>query len=59
MAALVAEIEVEAGPLMVIRALGRRHLSPFQPPLERYSRLSRNLLHHKMFGGYCRTWGGT
>ena len=50
MAIFVAEIEVEAGPLMVVRALGRRHLCPFQPPLKRYPSFFSNLLHRNMFG---------
>jgi hypothetical protein len=50
MAIFVAEIEVEAGPLMVVRPLGRRHLCPFQPPLKGYPRFFGNLLHHNMFG---------
>jgi len=41
---------------VVLSRYARRHLSPFLPPLERYSRLSRNLLHHKMFGGYRAAW---
>ena len=36
--------------LMVVRALGRRHLSPFQPPLKGYPSFSGNLLHRNMFG---------
>jgi hypothetical protein len=49
MVVFVAEIEVEAGPLMVVRALGRRHLSPFQPPLKGYPSFSGNLLHRYLF----------
>ena len=49
MAIFVAEIEVEPGPLMVVRALGRRHLCPFQPPLKGYPSFSSNLLHRNMF----------
>ena len=46
----VAEIEGEACPLMAVRALGRRHLRPFQPPLKGYPSFFGNLLHHNMFG---------
>jgi hypothetical protein len=46
----VAEIEIEAGPLMVVRAVERRHLRPFQPPLKDYPSFSSNLLHRNMFG---------
>jgi hypothetical protein len=49
MALFVAEIEVEAGPLRVVRALGRRHLCPFQPPLKGYPGFSGNLLHRNIF----------
>jgi hypothetical protein len=49
MAVFVAEIEFEAGPLMVVRALRRRHLCPFQPPLNAYPSFSRNLLHCNIF----------
>ena len=45
MAVFVAEVEVEAGPLVVVRALGRGHPSPFQPPFKGYPCFSRNLLH--------------
>jgi hypothetical protein len=34
----------------MVRPLGRRHLSPFQPPLERFPRFSGNLVHRTMFG---------
>ena len=47
---ILAEIEVEARPPVVIRALRRRHLCPFQPPLKGYPRFFGNLLHHNMFG---------
>jgi hypothetical protein len=50
MAVFVAEIEVEAGPPVVIRALRRRHLSPLQPPLKSYPGFSGNLLHCNIFG---------
>ena len=50
LAVFVAEIEVEAGPPVVIRALRRRHLSPVQPLLKGYPRFSSNLLHRNMFG---------
>jgi hypothetical protein len=50
MAIFAAEIEVEAGPFVVVGALGRRHLSPFQPPLKGYPSFSGNLLHRNMFG---------
>ena len=50
MAVFVAEIEVEAGPLVVVRALERRHPTSLQPPLERRPRLLGNLLHCNMFG---------
>ena len=50
MAVVVAEIEVEAGPPVVIWALGRRHLSPLQPPLKGYPGFSGNLLHCNIFG---------
>jgi len=50
MAIFVAEIEVEADPFVVVGALGRRHLSPFQPPLKGYPSFSDNLLHRNMFG---------
>ena len=50
MAVFVAEVEVEADPLVVIRALGRRHPSPFQPPLKGYPSFFGNLLHRNMFG---------
>jgi hypothetical protein len=50
MAIFVAEIEVEADPFVVVGALGRRHLSPFQPPLKGYPSFSGNLLHRNMFG---------
>ena len=50
MAVFVAEIEVETGPPVVIRALRRRHLSPLQPPLKGYPGFSGNLLHCNIFG---------
>jgi len=50
MAICVAEIVVEADPIVVVGALGRRHLSPFQAPLKGYPRFSGNLLHRNMFG---------
>ena len=50
MAVFVAEIEVEAGPLVVVRAVGRGHRSPFQPPLKGYPGFSGNWLHRKNCG---------
>jgi hypothetical protein len=50
MAVFLAEIEVKAGPFMVVRALRRRHLCLFEPPLERYPRFLGNLLHRNLFG---------
>jgi hypothetical protein len=50
MAVFAAEVEVEAGPLVVIRALGRWYLSPFQPALKGDPSLSGNLLHRKNCG---------
>ena len=35
---------------MVVGALGHRHLSLFQPPLEGHPSFSGNLLHRNMFG---------
>ena len=49
-AVFVAEIEVEAGPPVVIRALRRRHLSPLQPPLKGGPNVCWNLLHGNVFG---------
>ncbi len=43
----VAEIEVEAGPLAVVGALRRWHLSPLEPPLKGYPGFSGDLLHRK------------
>ena len=45
MAVLVAEIEVEACPLMVVRALGWGHPSPFEQALKGCPGFSGNLLH--------------
>ena len=39
-----------ADPFVVVGALGRRHLSPFQPPLKGYPSFSGNLLHRNLFG---------
>ena len=50
MAVFVAEIEVEAGPPVVIRALERRHLSPLQPPLKGHPGFFGNLLNCNIFG---------
>jgi hypothetical protein len=50
MPVFAAEVEVEAHPLLVVRTLGRRHPSPFQPPLEGYPRFFGNLLHQNIFG---------
>jgi hypothetical protein len=50
MAVFVAEIEVEAGPSVVIQALRRRHLSPLQSPFKGYPGFSGNLLHCNIFG---------
>ena len=50
MAVFVAEIEVEAGPLVIVRALGRWHPSSLQPPLVGYPGFSGNLLHCIMNG---------
>jgi len=50
MAVFVAEIEVEAGPLVVVRALERRHPTSLQPPLVGYPGFSGNLLHGIMNG---------
>ena len=46
----VAEVEVEAHPLLGVRTLGRRHPRPFQPPLKGYPRFFGNLLQHNTFG---------
>ena len=43
-------LQVEPHPLVVIRALRRRHLSPLQPPLKGHPGFSGNLLHCNMFG---------
>lgn len=50
MAVLVPEVEIEAGPIVVVRALGCWHPSPFQPPLEGYPGFSGNLLHRNIYG---------
>jgi hypothetical protein len=50
MPVFAAEVEVEAHPLLVVWTLGRRHPSPFQPPLKDYPSFFGNLLHHNMFG---------
>ena len=50
MAVFVAEAEVKAGPHVVVRALGRWHPRPFQPPLNGYPGFSGNLLHRNMYG---------
>jgi hypothetical protein len=50
MAVLLAEVEVEAGPLVVVRALGRWHPSPFQPPLKGYPGFSGNRLPCNIYG---------
>jgi hypothetical protein len=50
MAVFAAEVEVEAHPLLAVWMLGRRHPSPFQPPLKGYPGFSGNLLHCNIFG---------
>jgi hypothetical protein len=50
MAVFVAKVQVKAGPFVVIRAVGRWHPSPFQPPLKGYPGFSGNLLHRIMNG---------
>jgi hypothetical protein len=37
-------------PTVVVRALGCRQPSPFQPPLKGCPRFFGNLLHHNLFG---------
>jgi len=44
------KVEVEAGPLVVVRALGRGHPSPLQPALKGFPGLSGNLLHRNVYG---------
>ena len=56
MAVFVAEIEVESGPLMVVRALICRHLSPIQSPLEGGPYFCGNLLHGNVCGWYRPSW---
>ena len=51
-------IEVEAGPLVVVRALGCRHPSPFQPPFKGYPCFSGNLLHRNVYRRYRPPLGG-
>jgi hypothetical protein len=50
MAVFVAEVKIEAGPLVVVRALGRWHPSSLQPPLKDYTGFSGNLLHRNTYG---------
>jgi hypothetical protein len=50
MAVFAAEVEVEAHPLLAVWMLGRRHPSPFQPPLKTYPRFFGNLLPQNLFG---------
>jgi hypothetical protein len=50
MAVFVAEVEIEAGPLVVVRALGHGHSSPFQPPFKGYPGFCGNRLHRNLYG---------
>jgi len=49
-AIFVAEVEVKAGPLVVIGALGRGHPSPFQQLFKGYPGFSGNRLYGNVFG---------
>jgi len=48
MPVLVAEIQVEPGPFVVVRALGGWHLRLLQAPFIGYHCFSGNLLHRKL-----------
>ncbi len=49
-AVFVAEVEVEAGPLVIVQPLGGRHPGPFQAPFKGDPCVSGNLLHRKKYG---------
>jgi len=55
---LVAEVQIEAGPFMGGRALGRWHSRPLPPPLKGCPGFSGNLRHGIMKGSHRLLSGG-
>ena len=50
MTVFVAKVEVKPHPLVVVRTLIYRHLSPIQPPLKGGAYVCGNLLHGNICG---------